>query len=192
MNSLRVSDLKQYIYCPRILYYYYVLPVPRKVTRKMEYGKLEHVEIQRLEKRRSLRSYGVLDGERFFQIYLESTRLGLHGILDMMIATRDNNIYPVDFKHSLSYRGLHLKYQVAAYAMLLEEKYQRLVRHGFIYLIPMKTIVPVEITQSMRGHVKKTLSAIKSIARKERMPGYIRSKERCADCEYRNYCADLE
>lgn len=192
MISFRVSDLKQYIYCPRILYYYYVLPVPRKVTRKMEYGKMEHIEIQRLEKRRSLKAYGILEGERCFQVFLESFRLGLHGVLDMLITTQEGSLYPVDFKHSLSRKGLHQKYQLAAYGMLLEENYLKPVRYGFIYLIPSKTIVPVEITHSMREYVKKTLNAIKTIAYREIMPRYVRSKGRCSDCEYRNYCGDLE
>ena len=86
MFPLRVSDLKQYIYCPRIIYYYYVLPIPRRV-RKMEYGKLEHVEISRLEKRRRLKAYGLLEGDRKFQVHLQSSRLGLHGLLDMIIST---------------------------------------------------------------------------------------------------------
>lgn len=189
---LRVSDLKQYIYCPRILYYYYTLPVPRRVTRKMQYGGLEHVEIHRLEKRRSLKAYGILEGERTFQVFLESERLGLHGVLDMMITTSTGDVYPVDFKHSLSKKGLHQKYQLAAYTMLLEEKYSKPVRFGFLYLIPAKTAIPVEITPGMRDHVKKTLSAIRTIAKSERMPGYVRSKQRCTDCEFHNFCADLE
>ncbi len=191
MITLRVSDLKQYIYCPRILYYYYVLPVPRRVTGKMEYGKIEHVEIQKLEKRRGLKPYGILEGRRDFQVYLSSTRLGLHGVLDMLITAENGDIYPVDFKHSLYKKGLHQKYQLAAYAMLLEETFLRSVRFGFIHLIPAKAIVPVEITTSMREHVKKVLSAIRKVAVSEKMPAYIRSDRRCVDCEYRNYCADV-
>lgn len=191
MISLRVSDLKQYIYCPRILYFYYVLPVPRRVTRKMEYGKMEHIEIQQLEKRRGLKPYGIMEGKRSFQISLSSTRLGMHGVLDMMITSADSNIYPVDFKHSLRQKDLHQKYQLAAYAMLLEEAYQRPVRFGFLYLIPAKKIVPVEITGGMREHVKKLISAIHNVVMGERMPAYVRSKQRCTDCEFRNYCADV-
>lgn len=191
MISLRVSDLKQYIYCPRILYFYYVLPVPRRVTRKMEYGKMEHIEIQQLEKRRGLKPYGIMEGKRSFQISLSSTRLGMHGVLDMMITSADSNIYPVDFKHSLRQKDLHQKYQLAAYAMLLEEAYQRPVRFGFLYLIPARTIVPVEITGGMREHVKKVISAIHNVVMGERMPAYVRSKQRCTDCEFRNYCADV-
>lgn len=71
-------------------------------------------------------------------------------------------------------------------------KYLQPVRQGFLYLIPVKTIVPVEITPSMREQVKKVLSAIRQIVASEKIPGYIRSRQRCTDCEYRNYCADLE
>ena len=96
----------------------------------------------------------------------------------MMITSADSNIYPVDFKHSLRQKDLHQKYQLAAYAMLLEEAYQRPVRFGFLYLIPAKTIVPVEITGVMREHVKKVISAIKNVVMGERMPAYVRSKQR--------------
>lgn len=192
MISLRVSDLKQYIYCPRIIYFYYVLPIPRRATKKMEYGRLEHIEIMHLEKRRKLKAYGLLDGTRNFQVFLQSARLGMHGLLDMSISTASGEVYPVEFKHSISKKGLHQKYQLAAYAMLLEDSLRKPVRYGFLYLIPTKTIVSVEITISMREHVKKALSAIRNIIASEKIPGYIRSKQRCTDCEFKNYCADLE
>lgn len=191
MIPLRVSDLKQYIYCPRIVYYYYVLPIPRRITRKMEYGRLEHIEINQLEKRRRLKAYGLKEGSRKFQVFLESARLGLSGLLDMMVITTSGEIFPVEFKHSVSKDGLHQKYQLAAYAMLLEEKYRKPVRYGFLYLIPKKSVIPVEITTSMRDHVQKVLSAIRNVITGERMPGYIRSYQRCTDCEFKNYCADL-
>ncbi|MBS3947632.1 MAG: CRISPR-associated protein Cas4 [Dethiobacter sp.] len=192
MIPLRVSDLKQYIYCPRIIYFYYVLPIPRRVTKKMEYGRLEHFEVKQLEKRRKLKAYGLLDGARDFQVFVQSSRLGLHGLLDMTITTASGEIYPVEFKHSISKKGLHQKYQLAAYAMLLEEKFHKPVRYGFLYLIPTKTVIPLEITVSMREHVKKALSAIRNLIASEKIPLYVRSRQRCTDCEFKNYCADLE
>ncbi len=42
---LKVSDVKQYLYCPRIVYYTYVAPVPRRITFKMRYGKEQHVDL---------------------------------------------------------------------------------------------------------------------------------------------------
>lgn len=192
MIPLRVSDLKQYIYCPRIIYFYYVLPVPRRITKKMEYGRLEHFEVQQLEKRRKLKAYGFLEGVRDFQVFLQSSRLGLQGLLDMSITSASGEIYPVEFKHSISKKGLHQKYQLAAYAMLLEEKCDKPVRYGFLYLIPRKTVIPLEITVSMREHVKKVLSAIRKVIAGEKIPAYVRSHGRCTNCEFKNYCADLE
>jgi len=75
--------------------------------------------------------------------------------------------------------------------MLLQEQLRKPVRYGFIYLIPINTAVPVEITQSMREHVKKVLSAIRNVIKAEKIPEYVRSKGRCSDCEFKNYCADI-
>jgi len=192
MITLHVSDIKQYIYCPRIIYFNYVLPIPRRKTKKMEYGHEEHIEIQRLEKRRGSKAYGVIDGAKRFQVYLESSRLGLNGILDMMIITDNEEIFPVEFKNSVNITGLHQKYQLTAYAMLIEENFKKPVRKGFLYLIPSKKVIAMEFTESMREHVKKTLVAMRNIIARERMPNYIRSTKRCTDCEFKNYCADLE
>src|SRR5690606_2667646 len=37
MIDLNVTDIKQYIYCPRIIYFTYCKPVQKKNTFKMEY-----------------------------------------------------------------------------------------------------------------------------------------------------------
>ncbi len=61
---LTVNDLKQYLYCPRVVYYYTVVPVDRKITYKMERGRLSQAELERLEVRRKLTKYGLTGGER--------------------------------------------------------------------------------------------------------------------------------
>ena len=38
----RVTDLKQYAYCPRIVYYTYIMPSVRPKTFKMDEGKAAH------------------------------------------------------------------------------------------------------------------------------------------------------
>ena len=86
MLKLRVSDLKQYIYCPRVVYFTYVCPVEKKLTRKMVYGSEAHLELDRLEKRRTFKRYNFKEGERKFHTSLYSPRLGLEGRLDMHIA----------------------------------------------------------------------------------------------------------
>ena len=188
--KLRVTDIKQYVYCPRIIYYTYVCPVKAKITRKMTHGKETHLELDRLEKRRTFKRYQLKDGERYFHTRLFSTRLGLEGVLDMHI-TAGEEIFPVEFKYTSSLPSLNHKYQLAAYAMLLEEKYERAVRYGFLYLSLRNEIYPVDITPNCREFIKETMDKIRQLVSKEIMPPPVRKKGRCVDCEFRNFCRDV-
>jgi len=51
-----VTDLKQFAYCPRVVYYSYCLPLIRPMTYKMKAGQEAHVEEKGREQRRSLRA----------------------------------------------------------------------------------------------------------------------------------------
>lgn len=187
---LKVTDLKQFVYCPRIIYYTYVLPIPRPVTHKMDFGKFEHIELDRLEKRRKLVRYGLEEGKRVFHTALFSERLGLEGKLDLHIV-KEKEYYPVEFKHS---SGVYFnqKLQIAGYALLLEERMSRPVRDGFLYLIPKKEIVPIPITQDLRDYVHETLLDIRRLIHNQRYPKPTRQKNRCQECEFRRYCRDIE
>src|ERR1035437_6055161 len=61
---LRVNDLKQYAYCPRIVFYQYAMPVQHKATFKMDHGKAIEPRLEQLEQRRTLREYGLAEGMR--------------------------------------------------------------------------------------------------------------------------------
>lgn len=187
--QFRVSDVRQHIYCPRITYLNYVIPVPRRKTVKMEAGKESHADFSEIEKRRTLAKYRLGEGQREFWLRLESLRLGLGGVLDMLITTRLGT-YPVEFKNTSGDMGLHHKYQLAAYAMLVEEVLQKPVREGFIYLIPGKRVFTVRVDANVRLHVRRVVGAMRNIVRRGLLPARTRSGGRCHDCEFRNYCRD--
>ncbi|HID96103.1 MAG TPA: CRISPR-associated protein Cas4 [Candidatus Latescibacteria bacterium] len=185
-----VSDIKQFLYCPRIIYFTYVMPVDKKPTFKMEFGKDEHLRAEGLEERRKLKIYGLEEGKRHFRLYLKSDRLGLSGILDMLIIS-DGQYYPVDFKDSTRPPGANHRYQLTAYSLLVEEKFGKPVRRGFIHLIPVKRTYAVDITQSMRDYAKKIITRMARIVEGEIMPSANRSRSRCRDCEFRIWCGDV-
>jgi len=190
MIQLTVTDIKQYLYCPRIVYFTYCMPLRRPTTYKMEEGKLQHRRTGELERRRSLRAYGLSQGERHFDVHLYSERLGLSGHLDMAIVTSQEAI-PVEFKHSAGKLGLNHKYQLAAYALLVEERWDRPVRRAFVYFIPLKRAQEVAITPNKRRFVVKTMEGIRRMVSSEAMPEPTRHRGRCADCEFRNFCGDV-
>ncbi len=189
MLNLKVTDIKQYVYCPRIIYFTYVCPVQKKVTRKMRYGQEAHLELDRLEKRRTFKRYNFKDGERKFHTSLYSPRLGLGGKLDMHILA-EGEIFPVEFKHSSQGTSLNHKYQLVAYAMLLEDTYNKPVRYGFICTDAGK-VTPLEVTPNTRAFVKEILEKIRLLVSKEWMPNKAGKKGKCVDCEYRNFCGDV-
>jgi len=187
---LRVNDLKQFAYCPRIVFYQYTMPVQRKPTFKMEHGKAVEAIIERLESRRKLREYGLAEGTREFQVWLSSPRLGLSGRLDLMITTA-RGVFPVDFKDTLDRVHHNHHVQLCAYALLIEDVLAQPVPAGFVYRVPCDDVVVVEITAELREETHRHIQAIRQMIVQERMPPATTVRARCTDCEYRNYCGDI-
>src|SRR5688572_5334969 len=132
---VRVTDLKQYAYCPRITYYMYCLPHLRPTTYKMQAGIESQERVTSLEERRSLQAYGLTDGERHFHVPVRSTALGCVGQIDMVIETKEggqHRLIPVDYKLSRRTPDRHFHLQVACYGMMLEEMYGLPVLEGFL------------------------------------------------------------
>jgi len=188
---LTVSDIKQYLYCPRIVYFRTILPVQHTTTFKMEYGKETHLKLDRLEKRRTLARYRLSEGTREFHVYVHSERLALSGVLDMLLRTTAG-MFPVEFKVTTSDPGLNHKYQLIAYAMLLEDAFGVQVRTGFLYLVPTERLYAVPITANGRLHTKRIMGAIRNMMQTQRIPAATRSRGRCQDCEFANYCRDID
>jgi CRISPR-associated exonuclease Cas4 len=187
--ELTVTDIRQHVYCPRIPYYRYTLPLERPVTAKMDLGKEEHETISAKEARRTLKAYGVKEGERRFGVDLYSESLGLRGKIDMVIFT-PHEIIPVEYKMAAEI-GLHHKYQLTAYAMLAEHTFGGTVTRAFVYLTPVKKPLEVPITAAMRAHVKKILAELHAFFGNERLPRPTSHRKRCTDCEYRRFCGDV-
>ena len=187
--ELTVTDIRQHVYCPRIPYYRYTLPLERPVTAKMDLGKEEHETTSAKEARRTLKAYGIKEGERRFGVDLYSESLGLRGKIDMVIFT-PHEVIPVEYKMAAGI-GLHHKYQLTAYAMLAEHTFGGTVTRAFVYLTPARKAREVPITAAMRGHVKKILVRLHDSIENERLPRPTPHRKRCTDCEYRRFCGDV-
>ena len=109
--NIRVSDIKQYFYCPRVVYHTYYTPVTRPTTHPMQIGAVQHERLSVLERRRTLSRYGLDAGSRKFHISLHAESLGLSGVLDLLIETEDGT-FPVEFKDTTQRLNLNAKYPV--------------------------------------------------------------------------------
>jgi len=192
---LKVTDLKQFAYCPRIPYYHYCLPEVRPTTYKMAAGIRAQDRAEELERRRSLRAYGLTEGERHFNVSIASRQLGVSGQIDLVIkhtVNGEDRLCPDDYKLSRREPGRHFKLQLACYALLLEEVWELPVEDGFLYLIPARRAVRVPITTRLRNDVRRQLAEIRALVLAERMPPVLpKQRSRCVDCEFRRFCNDM-
>lgn len=190
-----MTDIKQFVYCPRAIYYTYVEPVPKKISFKMALGREKHRELIEKEKRRGFTRYNLKEGEKQYGVSVRSERLNFNGKIDIVIDTKDKEgqrYFPVECKDT-DQKKLHANaiYQLTAYAMALEEETHTPVRQGFVYVIPENKAYPVHITDERRDYVKKMVTMIKRIVQEEHYPE-PRSRKRCWDCEFKRYCNDLD
>lgn len=190
-----VTDLKQYTYCPRIVFYTYCLPLVRPTTYKMKAGARAHERAGKRERRRTLGAYGLgaEGGERRFDVWVASEELGLRGRVDMVVAVRDEEQewIPVDYKLTTRQVGKHIRRQLAAYGMMLEETLGGQARRGFIYSLVTRKVEEVRLTEQLRGEVREVMAEMREMVRGERMPIPPRSRRQCVNCEFRRFCNDV-
>jgi CRISPR-associated exonuclease Cas4 len=196
MTLFRVTDLKQFCYCPRIIYYYHCLPAIRPVTYKMTAGIEAQVKEEVREARRSLRIYGLRRGTYENNVYVESPGLGLRGQVDLVIKTDDNlrgevELIPVDYKLSSGSLRPHFKLQLLAYGLMLEEMHGIPVRRGFLYAIPKRQATEVIFTPELRHSLSQALALMTEMVGQELMPAPTKQRAKCEACEFRRFCNDV-
>jgi CRISPR-associated exonuclease Cas4 len=201
-----VTDLKQFEYCPRIVYYTYCLPLLRPTTFKMEAGVQAHQLAPDLERRRSLKAYHLSEGEREFDVWLESTELGLRGRVDMVITRMGAplacasgtgerlgaEVIPVEYKDSPGRGGPGWVLQLAAYGVMLQSARGLPVQRGFIYYIPQRRAREFDLTtERARARVRALAREMRDMIEFERMPSPAPQRAKCAACEFRRFCNDV-
>jgi len=188
-SCFTITDLKQFIYCPRILYYHACLPDIRPVTYKMDAGIEAHNDERKRAARRSLKMVNESVGERHFDVLISSAKLGLSGQIDEVVETEDELI-PVDYKLARQ-AGYHFKVQLAAYALLLEDNFPKRVRRGYLYLIPPRKALEIKIAGKLHADVRRALDEMRTIVDREQIPPPTQWRQRCVDCEFRRFCNDV-
>jgi CRISPR-associated exonuclease Cas4 len=183
---ITVVDVRDYAYCPRVVYFTRVLHLRERVTEAMEYGKEQQGEVPLAPLMPRLRPAKVMK-----EVELTSYRLKLTGKVDAIVVTRHGEYVPVDVKWSEPQaerpRRQH-KAQLAAYALLIEEGFKTTVKRAMIYYSRAGKLVQVALTDHDKRQVKQFVDRIYEVIRREELPEVRKSEEQCRDCGYRMYC----
>lgn len=181
------EEIRQHVYCKRILYFRYVMRAPMKQTYKMEEGSKKHEYIDKINKKKNLKQNYT---HRYYNVYLNDPGLGLVGLIDFF-EYDGREAYPVEFKTgNVPPEGMDNphKYQVAAQAMLIEKNFDFLVNKVRVYYLKNDEFIdyPINIEEKLR--VTEILQEIKKIINSEVIPDPTENEGKCVDCECRNYC----
>lgn len=200
MLILTVGDIKQFFYCPRVVYFRYLVPRFKPITYKMEEGKLRQREEEKLEKRRGVSRFGLKGNSlpevaanmaKLFNVYLHSNSHGLSGLLDMALVS-EREAVPVDFKDGAFSRGrmvaLHHKYQLLAYGLLLEETFRKRCPRGFAHSLEDGTTKSVAFSDGAKMFLKGKIKKMRQMILEEIFPDETPYKGRCRECEFRPLC----
>ena len=190
MDLIPVTDLKQWAYCQRIVYYHRVMPAIGKQTFKMKEAIAAQDLIESLEMRRGLQAYCLEAAKRHFGVWLSNPTLGLSGKTDLVLEAFDR-VAVVDFKLTSGEVGENHRMQLAGYSLLAEALFSLPAPVAFIYRIPDNRVFPIEITADLRTAIAKAVIDVREMAEKQLCPPPTAVRGRCIECEYANYCADV-
>lgn len=189
-DYLDASDLTQYYYCKRKVFFLKVAGVPAPTRRKMAAGKEEQEqEYRRLLERKDL--FGipreqVLEAKP--KVYLVSQRLRLKGVVDLLLVLKDGQAVPVEFKYTDETElTLSRRKQLTAYIVLCEEALGKKCPYGILYFTQQNLTLKVTPTEGDRAAIARDLEEIWRMFATETLPR--RAPEwKCGYCEVKRYC----
>jgi CRISPR-associated exonuclease Cas4 len=188
--ELRASDLRQYLYCPRVVYFSLVVPVNRVETFKMSAGRDAEREHARMERRRSLARYGLADGIRRYDVPVLCEKLGVSGLVDEVVHG-PNGPVPVEVKFTEGGVAFGHKIQLAVYGMALEETSGQAVATGFVHLVPSKQARAIPLDNKLRAVATDVTRRIRAMIAGQDFPPPADKPAKCDGCELRSFCNDI-
>ncbi len=193
--SVSVTDIKHYIYCPRLIYFDKVLHATPIFGSQQEESKELHEDYVKKELRRKDAIYyssEFVSAEKLLFTPLGSGVLGLQGNVDCIIKTAKEEYIPVEYKNMSSDKGkvcMDHRYQLVGYALLIEGNLDTVVKRGFVNYIPETLILQIEITPTMKSYVKRVLGHIKRIIKDEELPPIRVARQKCGGgCGHKQVC----
>ena len=183
---LTATDVMNYNYCPRIIYYVHVLKKSQITTKKEYKGREKYEEFKAKGKRTKI----VKDAPRYpklFNVKLVSEKLGLKTFVDaIMINEEAKEAYPIQAKYAFKPRVLykHQKQQLEMEAVLIEDVLRYRVPFGFIKFLRSGDLTKVILEKE----IEKTFKSIREIITNETFPESTKYRKRCLDCCFRRFC----
>lgn len=187
-----VSDVMEYLFCPRFTYFMYCLNIPQHEEKRYKVlkGRKLHEIRDKINKDYLRKRLNCIRKET--SVYLSSSRYHIKGIVDEVLFLKDGTASPLDYKFAEYKEKLFRthRYQSIIYALMIKENYKAEVNKGFIcYARSNNLIREIRIRDKDYKDVIETINSILTIIHKGFYPQKTKYPMKCVDCCYRNICA---
>ena len=189
--TITTSDLIEYCYCPRFIYFIYCLCIPQNEDSRFKVQKGRNIhKIKAVSNKNYLRKK--LDvAKKEIEVPLNSEKYHIHGIVDEVLTLNDGSMSLIDYKFAEYKEKMFTtyKYQSYVYALLIKENYQKPVHKGYVcYTRSDNLIKEIEFDDAGFNNTIAIINDILKIIQTGFFPKKTRYTSKCSDCCYRNIC----
>lgn len=190
-GMITVSDVLEYMFCPRFIYYMHCLNISQYEGRrfKVQTGRDVH-EKKRIANPDYLRKKLGVCG-RCQEVYLSSEKYHIKAIVDDVLTFTDGTMGPFEYKFS-EFKGKipeTYEMQLAFQALLIQEIYHTRVTRGYICFVRSQNVIKeVIISEDMIDLLGGVVQDILGIIQEGYYPKKTIITTRCDDCTYRKIC----
>ncbi|WP_235278106.1 CRISPR-associated protein Cas4 [Methanosarcina mazei] len=188
---IRISDVLEYLFCSRFIYYMYCLDIPQHEEKRFKVIKGREVhETRKLTNRDYVRKkLNCIRKES--DVFIALKKNHIKGIVDEVLFLEDGTAAPLEYKFA-EYKDKVFKtykFQLVLQALLIRENYNIEVNRAYLCFTRSNSLVKeMEITSSDFKKAEKIIEEILDIVQKGLYPKTSRSSRKCVDCCYRNIC----
>ncbi len=126
------------------------------------------------------------------ELRIQSDSLMLSGIIDK-VEKYETGMVPIELKTgSMPNEGVwpgH-RIQIAAYALMLEEKTGQQIKEGIVHYLDSDTRRQVVINPFLKDEVKELKDKVRKLLKGDEIPDFDTNENKCAKCGLREQCFD--
>jgi CRISPR-associated protein Cas4 len=187
-HYLRINEIKNHLYCPRIPYYALCLRIDRE-TGLSHAGIEAEAEVKGKLERRRHALHAVVDGKRDFDVMLTSHVYQLIGKLDEVVWAADG-FYLVDYKDTDHDHG-YWRIQMGAYLLCALESDLQPIISCYVYSIPTQEYHAIKVSERDLAQLRTTIIELQTMLGTEICPPATKQFGKCRTCQYARFCNDV-
>jgi CRISPR-associated exonuclease Cas4 len=193
MNSemITVSDVVEYMYCPRFVYFERVLGISQHEEKreKVIIGRNIHELKENINKGYIRKNINAKS--KYIDIYLSSKKYRIVGVVDEVLELLNGTYSPLDYKFAEFKDRMFKthKYQSILYGLLIKDNFGVNVKKGYVVYVRSGNLVKeIEFKKKDFDEAIGFVNLIFDIIENEEFPDIKVNKRKCIDCCYRNMC----